>query len=66
VDIMADTHLKQDHVPMEIMREGSESVENFAVAMKKITTNNNKTLLKTSVKTLLSTLQNLQKKNPVM
>jgi len=45
------------HVPME---EGS--VENFALAMKKISTNNNKTVLKTSVKTLLATLQNLQKK----
>jgi len=44
------------------MKEGSESVENFHLAMKKISTNNNKTVLKTSVKTLLSTLQNLQKK----
>jgi len=63
---MADTHLKEmDHVPMEILKEGSErsdSVENFALAMKKISTNNNKDVLKTSVKTLLTTLQNLQKK----
>jgi len=50
-----------EHVPMDIS-ERPDSVENFALAMKKIMTNKNKTDLKTSVKTLLSTLQNLQKK----
>jgi len=60
---MADTHhlKKMEHVPMDIS-ERPDSVENFALAMKKIMTNKNKTDLKTSVKTLLSTLQNLQKK----
>jgi len=45
-----------------LMKETPESLEKFNSAMKKITTTNNKTILKTSVKTLLSTLQNLQKK----
>jgi len=44
-----------------LMKEAPESLEKFDSAMKKISTNN-KTVLKSSVKTLLSTLQNLQKK----
>jgi len=45
-----------------IMKEGPESLEKFDTAMKKISTNTNKANIKSSVKTLLSTLQNLQKK----
>jgi len=43
-----------------LMKEEPESLEKFDTAMKKISTSN-KTVLKSSVKTLLSTLQNLQK-----
>jgi len=44
-----------------LMKEAPESSEKFDTAMKKISTNS-KALFKSSVKTLLSTLQSLQKK----
>jgi len=51
----------KEPVQESLPKEAPEELEKFDSAIKKLSTNN-KTVLKSSVKTLLSTLQNLQKK----
>jgi len=58
LDMASTTTMSEDK---HLMKEAPESSEKFDTAMKKISTNS-KALFKSSVKTLLSTLQSLQKK----
>jgi hypothetical protein len=59
--MLEEVSTKETKEPLMKEEAPESSVGKFDSAMKKINTNN-KTVLKSSVKTLLSTLQNLQKK----